>query len=81
LAEQGVTPALLPLWTGADDPEFALAMDPARAVAAGLRARPLGETAADTLAWSSDPSSRWSARSSWLTAEREQALLGDWATR
>ena len=81
LAERGVTPEMLPLWTGADDPEFALAMDPARAVAAGLRARPVGETAADTLAWSSDPSSRWSARNSLLTAEREQALLSDWAAR
>jgi hypothetical protein len=50
-------------------------------VAAGLRARPLGETAADTLDWSSDPSSRWSARNSLLTAEREQALLSDWAAR
>ncbi len=81
LAERGVTPEMLPLWTGADDPEFALAMDPARAIAAGLRGRPLGETAVDTLAWASDPSSRWSTRSSLLTAEREQALLSEWAAR
>jgi 2'-hydroxyisoflavone reductase len=81
LAERGVAPAMLPLWTGADDPEFALAMDPARAVAAGLRARRLGATAADTLAWSSDPSSRWAARSALLGSERERALLSEWAAR
>lgn len=81
LAERGVTPAMLPLWTGSDDPEFALAMDPARAVAAGLQGRPLAETAADTLEWSSQPSSRWSARSAVLTAEREQALIREWEAR
>ena len=52
LAERGVTPSMLPLWTGSDDPEYVLALDPARALAAGLRARPLGVTAMDTLAWS-----------------------------
>ena len=81
LAERGVTPSMLPLWTGTDDPEYVLAMDPARALAAGLRARPLGVTATDTLAWSSDPSSRWSARGALLTDEREQALLSEWAAR
>ncbi len=81
LDERGVTPAMLPLWTGSDDPEYVLAMDPARAVAAGLRARPLGETAADTLAWSSDPSSRWAARGALLTDERERELLSEWAAR
>ena len=81
LAERGVTPSMLPLWTGTDDPEYVLALDPARALAAGLRARPLGATATDTLAWSSDPSSRWSARGALLTDEREQALLSEWAAR
>lgn len=81
LVDRGMTPQMLPLWTGADDPEFALAMDPARAVAAGLRGRPLGETATDTLAWSSDPSSRWSARSELLTEQREQALIREWEGR
>lgn len=81
LAERGVTPSMLPLWTGTDDPEYVLALDPARALAAGLRARPLGVTAMDTLAWSSDPSSRWSARGALLTDEREQALLSEWAAR
>jgi 2'-hydroxyisoflavone reductase len=81
LAERGVTPQVLPLWTGADDPEFALAMDPARAIAAGLRGRPLGDTATDTLEWSADPSSRWSARSELLTEQREQALIREWEGR
>jgi hypothetical protein len=81
LVERGVTPQMLPLWTGADDPEFALAMDPARAVAAGLRGRPLGQTATDTLEWSSDSSSRWSARSELLTEQREQTLIHEWEGR
>lgn len=81
LVARGVTPAMLPLWSGVDDPEYVLAMDPARAVAAGLRARPLGGTAADTLAWSSDPSSRWAARAALLTPDREQVLLSEWAAR
>ncbi len=79
LADWGVTPEVLPLWTGTDDPDFVLAMDPARALAAGLRARPLEETAADTLAWTSDAASNWSARSSMLSAQREQELLSEWA--
>ena len=91
LSDPGVTPALLPFWTGSDDPVYTLAMDPARAVAAGLRARPLAETARDTLAWTSGPRSSetrvsgagWSDRSSSaaLPAEREQSLLSQWASR
>ncbi|MCU0262214.1 MAG: hypothetical protein MUF09_00865 [Candidatus Nanopelagicales bacterium] len=81
LADRGVTAGGLPLWTGTDDPGFALAMDPARAVGAGLRARPLAQTAADTLAWLSDPSSGWAARGALLTADRERDLLSDWAAR
>ncbi len=81
LAEQGVTPAMLPLWTGSDHPEFVLAMDPAKAVAAGLRPRPLGQTARDTLDWLSDPSSRWAARGGLLPARQESALLSRWSAR
>jgi 2'-hydroxyisoflavone reductase len=81
LANRGVTPAMLPLWTGGDDPEFTLAMDPARAVSAGLRARPMVETVEDTLRWASDPSSHWAARSALLAADREHALLSEWADR
>lgn len=81
LTERGVTPGMLPLWTGSDDPEYVLAMDPAQALAAGLRARPLPDTAVDTLAWCADPSSRWAARAALLTQEREVALLSEWAAR
>jgi hypothetical protein len=55
LGARGVRPWMgprsLPLWLPL--PEYAgfLARDPATALAAGLRARPLPETAADTLAW------------------------------
>ncbi len=81
LAQQGVTPAMLPLWTGDDRPEFVLAMDPARAISAGLRPRPLADSARDTLAWLSDPASQWDARGSLLRAEREAQLLSRWAAR
>ena len=81
LAERGITPAMLPLWSGADEPEFALAMDPALAVQNGLRARPLGQTAADTLAWCQEPSTRWDARGALLSPEREAELLSEWAGR
>lgn len=55
LAELGVNawmgPRSLPLWI--DDPDLrqATALDISRAVASGLRLRPLAETLADTLAW------------------------------
>ncbi|MGB7981250.1 MAG: NAD-dependent epimerase/dehydratase family protein [Candidatus Nanopelagicales bacterium] len=81
LADRGVTPAMLGLWTGSDRPEFVLAMDPARAVCAGLHPRPLTDTARDTWAWLSDPSSRWAARGGLLSADREAALLSRWAAR
>lgn len=51
LRTHGVTVLDLPLWGGGDPGAWALAVDPARAVAAGLAARPLAETARDTLAW------------------------------
>jgi 2'-hydroxyisoflavone reductase len=46
LAREGVTGAELPLWAGVG-PGGALAADPARAIAAGLRARPLAQTVRD----------------------------------
>jgi hypothetical protein len=59
LVELGVTswmgPGSLPVWLPADDGGL-LAHDPAPALAAGLRCRPVRETAADVLAWvRSDP--------------------------
>jgi 2'-hydroxyisoflavone reductase len=54
LVEQGVEPFTeLPLWLPGTDAPF-LQMSVARAVAAGLRIRPLEETARDTLAWAQD---------------------------
>jgi 2'-hydroxyisoflavone reductase len=43
LAKEGVTPAELPLWAGVG-PGGGLAASPARAIAAGLRVRPLAQT-------------------------------------
>ncbi|MFM8894947.1 MAG: hypothetical protein ACKOE2_06120, partial [Actinomycetales bacterium] len=36
LAEHGVTPAQLPLWSGSDDPDWVFALDPARLSALGF---------------------------------------------
>ncbi len=53
LVEQGVEPWMeLPLWVGPDPAyEGHSRIDVSRALAAGLRFRPLAETIADTLAW------------------------------
>jgi len=53
-----------------------------RATAAGLTFRPLGVTAADTLAWwNAQPAERRSKMKAGLTAEREAALLAAWTAR
>ncbi len=44
LAEAGMTPAELPLWAGTDLDRDVSALDPSRAIAAGLRPRPLAQT-------------------------------------
>jgi 2'-hydroxyisoflavone reductase len=54
LLEQGVVPwTELPLWLPGDDPSTRafFKVDSSRAVGAGLRFRPLTDTARDTLAW------------------------------
>lgn len=81
LVERGISPAQLPLWTGSDSPEFALAMDPHRALDAGLRARSLLETARDTWAWLRDPTAGSLRREGWLAPAREAELLSGWASR
>lgn len=81
LAEHGVTPAQLPLWSGSDDPDWVFALDPARALAAGLRCRPLAESAQDTLAWIDEVGAREATRGMGLPAGREEALLSAWASR
>jgi 2'-hydroxyisoflavone reductase len=79
LREAGVDQAALPLWS-ADDPEvLTMAADPGRATATGLRPRPLGETARDTLAWARSVPRPDSADR--LSAEREAELLARWHRR
>ena len=55
LEAQGVQPwsgeEAVPLWLPRPEYDGMMAHDPAPSVAAGLRLRPVGETAADTLAW------------------------------
>lgn len=79
LAGQGVGADDLPLWNEGRD-EWTLAGANARALAAGLRPRPLTDTVADTLAWldqsRAQPSSGWG-----LPADREKALLSAWRAR
>ncbi|MDH0862911.1 NAD-dependent epimerase/dehydratase family protein [Mitsuaria sp. GD03876] len=70
----------LPLWLPEDDPQHGgmLLGDNARAVAAGLRPRPLAETVADTLAWALAPREPgWDASKlvATLAPEREKELL------
>jgi 2'-hydroxyisoflavone reductase len=80
LVEQGVEPwTELPLWTG-DDPGEAWIdrIDPGPGVAAGLRFRPLEQTADDTLRWHID-AGREPAFA--MTREREAGLLAAWRQR
>ncbi len=81
LSERGVEPWLeLPLWLPAAD----RGMDTvsiARALAAGLRFRPLEATARDTLAWERALVADARPPSPALTAEREAELLAAWAGR
>lgn len=80
LAEHGVRPwsgpRSLPLWV----PEEGIGLathDVSAAFAAGLRTRPIGETAADTLAWlRADPD----APRTGLTRTEEQDVLDTWLT-
>jgi 2'-hydroxyisoflavone reductase len=71
----------LPLYVPPGDPSFAnfLAADCRKAIAAGLRFRPLAETIRDTLSWAATrPAGHtWKAG---ITREREQALLESWAS-
>lgn len=51
-----------------------------RAVAAGLRTRPLEETVRDTLAWDDGRGAPWPMQAG-LSSEREAELLGAWQAR
>jgi 2'-hydroxyisoflavone reductase len=73
VAAAGIEPwTELPLWLPGDDHAGMARADISRALAAGLRFRPLEETVADTLAWDRTvPGDRPT-----LTFEREQEILG-----
>jgi len=79
LVAQGVTPAMLPLWAGGEDGVSAPAK-PDAALAAGLRCRPIGETAQQILAAErSDP--QVSPHGGELDPQREAAVLEAWHSR
>jgi 2'-hydroxyisoflavone reductase len=87
LLEQDVRPWMeLPLWVPEGDAGF-LQADVSRAVAAGLRFRPLAETVADTLAWAragggpSELASGIDLGEAGMRPEREAELLEAWRAR
>jgi len=70
----------LPVWMGKGDPLSQCSND--RAVAAGLRCRPVADTARDTLAWWRGlPEARRSAPKAGLTPAREMEVLAAWRAR
>lgn len=77
LLERGVAPWMdLPLWVNAHSEVRSIVnADVRRAVARGLRIRPLAQTARDTLRWARDAGKRWGELRSGLTPEREALLL------
>jgi 2'-hydroxyisoflavone reductase len=84
LVEQGVQPWMeLPLWVTGADVAF-LEMDVSKAVAAGLRFRPLEDTARDTLAWARETGRQLVTVAPYGTAgldpAREAELLSLWST-
>ena len=80
LTQRGVGGADLPMWPMSDEPEWALAMDPGRALDEGLRVRPVAETAADVLAWTRGLRDG-PARRIGIDPGREVELLSEWSGR
>jgi 2'-hydroxyisoflavone reductase len=85
LLEQGVGPWMeLPLWLEPEDAAL-LQLDVSRAIAAGLRFRPLDDTVADTLAWVAaggtpgELASGLAIGEAGLAPDREAALLEAWS--
>lgn len=70
----------LPLWVPAANDAF-VRMSNARALAEGLRTRPLGETARDTLEWDRSLAPDARPASPVLSIERERELLAAWHAR
>lgn len=82
LLEQGVGPWMeLPLWVPASEDAF-LQMSVAKAVGAGLRFRPIEETATDTLIWGQETGAQLVTETQYGTAgldpAREAELLEAW---
>ncbi len=82
LARQGVEPWRdLPGWVPASESGLA-AISNARAVARGLRFRPVADTARDTLAWwRAEPADRRAKLRAGLSPARERAVLEAWKAR
>jgi nucleoside-diphosphate-sugar epimerase len=82
LAEQKVAPwSDLPVWVPGAESGFA-SLSNARAVAAGLRFRPAGETARDTLAWwKAQPPERRAKLRAGLSEAREREVVAAWKAR
>ncbi|MEU9251969.1 NAD-dependent epimerase/dehydratase family protein [Streptomyces sp. NPDC048270] len=82
IAEAGVQPwTELPIWTGTGEPhDYMHAGDVSKALAAGLKCRPVEETVADTWAWlrslGGQAPQRSDRPSPGIDAAREAALLG-----
>ncbi len=68
----------LPLWLHSPDYAGMLAVDPAKAFAAGLETRPLAETARDTLAWARTQPGGWPAG---LDRAKERRVLDAWLSK
>jgi 2'-hydroxyisoflavone reductase len=71
----------MPVWIPSGTPDSGMSqVSIARAVAAGLRFRPLAETARDTLSWWNGlPAERRAKLRAGITRERERQVLAAWA--
>lgn len=78
LLAEGLGDGTLPLWSADDPAVLSMAADPARAVATGLRPRPLADTVRDTWAWAQSVTQ---PDSPGLPPEREAELLARWHRR
>ncbi len=73
----------MPVWIPAGGPESGMSqVSIVRAIAAGLRFRPLSDTARDTLAWwNAQPVERRAKLKAGLSREREKQVLAAWAAQ
>jgi 2'-hydroxyisoflavone reductase len=80
LEAHGVVDGDLPIWSHAAGENAGFALTSAqRALAAGLKVRPLSETVRDTLAWQlARPAEQQAKLKAGISAEREQELLTAW---